>query len=69
MKLNFTFIDEDSSQRIIVKNKGEKVFYHDSEVHDSGEYEEVTGKVLKLEPKVREIVNTFYTLAGKLILT
>ena len=64
MKLKIEFIDENTGQKIVVKNKDTKVMYHNSEVHDSGEYEELTGKVMKLEPNEREIVNTFYKLAG-----
>ena len=64
MKLKIEFIDENSGQKIVVKNKDTKVMYHNSEVHDSGEYEELTGKVMRLNPNEREIVNTFYKLAG-----
>lgn len=65
MKLKIEFIDETTGQKIVIKNKDSKVLYHNSEIHDSGEYEEMTGKVLKLEPNEREIVNTFYKLAGR----
>jgi hypothetical protein len=64
MKLKIEFIDENTGQKIVVKNKGTKVMYQNSNIHDSGEFEELTGKVLKLEPNEREIVNTFYKLAG-----
>lgn len=64
MKLKIEFIDENTGQKIVVKNKETKVIYHNSDVHDAGEYEELTGRVLKLEPNEREIVNTFYKLAG-----
>lgn len=64
MKLKFEFIDENTGKKIIVKNKDTKVMYHNSEVHNSGEYEELTDKIMKLEPNEREIVNTFYKLAG-----
>jgi len=64
MKLKFEFIDENTGQKIVVKNKDAKVMYHNSDVHDAGEYEELTGKVLRLEPNEREIVNTFYKLAS-----
>lgn len=64
MKLKIEFIDESTGRKIVIKSKGTKVMYHDSEVHDSGEYEEMTGKVMKLESTEREIVNTFYKLAG-----
>lgn len=64
MKLKIEFINENTGQKIVVKNKHTKVMYHNSEVHDSGEYEELTGKVMRLEPNEREIVNTFYKLAS-----
>lgn len=64
MKLKIEFIDENTGQKIVVKNKGEKVFYQNSDIHDSREFEQLTGKVMKLESNEREIVNTFYKLAG-----
>lgn len=66
MKLRIEFIDEDTGNKIVVKNKGTKVFYQNSDVHDSGEFQELTGKVMKLESNEREIINTFYKLAGVL---
>lgn len=67
MKLKIEFIDENTGQKIVVKNKGTKVMYHNSDVHDTGEYEELTGKVLKLESNEKEIVNTFYKLAESVV--
>lgn len=64
MKLKIEYIDEDSGQKIVVKNKGTKVFLHNSDTHDSREYEELTGQVSKLEGAEKEIVDTFYKLAG-----
>lgn len=64
MKLKIEFIDENTGQKIVVKNKGTRVMYQNSEIHDAGEYEELTGKVLRLETNEREIVNAFYKLAG-----
>jgi hypothetical protein len=66
MKLKIEYINENTGQKIVVKNKNNKVYYQNSEVHDSGEFEELTGKVLKLEPNEREIINTFYKLIGNL---
>jgi hypothetical protein len=66
MKLKLDFIDEETNERLIVKNKGTKVFYHSSEIHDPNEFEELTGKVLKLNEQHRSIINTFYKLAGEL---
>ena len=64
MKLKIEFIDENTGQKIVVKNKDTKVMYHNSEVHDPGEYEELSGRVmLNLEPIERKILNTFYKLA------
>jgi hypothetical protein len=64
MKLKIEFVDQNTGQKIVVKNKETKVMYHNSNVHDAGEYEELTGKVMKLETNESEIVNTFYKLAG-----
>jgi hypothetical protein len=66
MKLKIEFIDENTGQKISVKNKGSKVVYHDSEIHDPGEFETLTGKVAKLEPREKEIVDAFYKLAGNI---
>jgi hypothetical protein len=66
MKLKIEFIDENTSQKIVVKNKGSKVFYQNSNVHDSGEFEELSGRVMSLEPNEKEIVNAFYKLSGSL---
>ena len=35
MKLKFEFIDEDTGQRIVIKNKDNKFFFHNSDVHDT----------------------------------
>lgn len=67
MKLKFEFIDEDTDQKIVIKNKGNKVFYHDSDVHDTGEYEELTGKIMKFDAIEKEMVNTFYKLADNIL--
>lgn len=64
MKLKMEFINEDTGKKFVVKNKGTVVMYHDSEIHDKSEYEELTGRVMRLEPNEREVVNTFYKLAG-----
>ncbi|MCK9417708.1 hypothetical protein M0Q97_13780 [Candidatus Dojkabacteria bacterium] len=64
MKLKIEFIDENTGQKIVIKNKNSKVMYHNSDVHDSGEFEELTGKVMKFEPNEKELVNTSYKLAG-----
>lgn len=66
MKLKIEFIDEKTGQRIVVKNKGNKVMFHSSDIHDSGGFEELTGKVMSLEPQEKEIINTFYKLAGSI---
>ena len=67
MILKIEHIDENTGQKIVVKNKETKVMYHNSDVHDAGEYEELTGKVLKLESNEKEIVNTFYKLAESVV--
>jgi len=66
MKLKIEYIDENTGQKIVVKNKSDKVTYHNSDVHDAGEYEELTGKILSLPTFERTIINTFYTLAGEI---
>ncbi len=66
MRLVIQHIDEDTGRKFVVKNKGTKVSVHDSDVHDDGEFEELTGRVFNLEPEHRTIVNVFYQLAGNL---
>ena len=67
MKLKFEFIDEDTGQKIVIKNKDNKVFYHNSDVHDSKEYEELTGKIVEFDTVEREMIDTFYKLAGNIL--
>lgn len=67
MKLKFEFIDEDTGQKIVIKNKDNKVFYHNSDVHDSKEYEELTGKFVEFDTVERDIIYTFYKLAGNIL--
>lgn len=67
MKLRFEFIDEDTGQKIVIKNKDNKVFYHNSDVHDSKEFEELTGKIMQFDTVERELVNAFYKLAGDIL--
>lgn len=66
MKLKIKFIDENTGQIIIVKNKETKVLYHNSNIHDHNEFEIISGQVMKLEPNEKEIINTFYKLSSKL---
>ena len=66
MKLKIQFIDETTGQKIIVKNKGSKVAYHDSEIHDEGEFETLTGQVNKLKGSEKLLIDTFYKLAGSI---
>lgn len=66
MKLKIEYINEETNQKIIVKNKGSKVVYHNSETHNSNEYEELTDRIVKLEKDEREVVNAFYQLCGNL---
>lgn len=69
MKLKFQYINEETGEKLILKNEGSKVFYHSSEIHDPKEFEELTGKVLKFklgEPE-KLLIDSFYELAGKLI--
>lgn len=64
MKLKIDYIDENTGQRFIIKNKHLRVYYHDSNVHDSNEFEELTGKVLKLDEPIRSLVSEFYKLSS-----
>ena len=66
MKLQLQYTDEDTGARIIVKNKGNEVFYHNSEVHDPKEFQCLTGRVFKLSDRERFLINSFYELAGKI---
>lgn len=64
MKLKIQLIDENNGQKIVVKNKGTKVEYHDSEIHDAGEFETLTGQVNKFKGSEKLLVDAFYKLAG-----
>lgn len=67
MELLIQHTDEDTGRKFVVKNKDTKVFIHDSEIHDDEEFEELTGRVMKLEPEHSKIVNVFYQLCGNLL--
>ncbi|MGB4985616.1 MAG: hypothetical protein WBO70_07575 [Erysipelotrichaceae bacterium] len=67
MILKIEFINEDTGNKFVVKNKGIVVMYHDSEIHDKSEYEALTGRVMILDPNEREVINAFYKLAGLVI--
>jgi len=64
MKIRLEYIDEESGEILILKNKESKVFYHDSKIHDSGKFEELSGLVKKFNKKEKEVVRAFYELAG-----
>ena len=65
-KLKFQYINEETGEKLVVKNIGSKVYYHSSQIHDPKEFEELSGKVLKLNKQERSIIDTFYKLAGEL---
>ena len=67
MKLRIEYIDEDSGEKIIVKNKGNKVLFHSSEIHVPMEFEDLTDRVFKFEPNEKKIIDAFYDLASNLI--
>ena len=66
MKLKIEYINEETNEKLIVKNKRDKVFYHSSEEHNANEFEQLTGKVLRLGKEERNIIDVFYKLAGEL---
>ena len=66
MKLKIEYINEETNEKFVLKNRNDKVFYHDSKIHDPKEYEELSGKVIKLSKEKRLLVNHFYNLAGEL---
>jgi hypothetical protein len=64
MKLQIQFLNEETGQKILVKNKGSQVLYHDSDIHEVDEWVRLTVKILEIHPNGRELVNTFYELGG-----
>jgi len=64
MKLQIQLINEETGQEIRVKNMGSQVLYHDSDIHEAGQWARLTAKTLEALPTGREIVNAFYELAG-----
>jgi hypothetical protein len=66
MKLKIEFIDENTGQKIVVKNKGTKVMYYNSDDTDVFEYKELTDMSCKLDKHEKDIFDTFYKLAGSL---
>jgi hypothetical protein len=67
MKLKIEFYDFETNEKFILKNDGDKVKYHHSEIHDPKEFEMMTGKVMKLSANQKKVVQAFYDLAGQLI--
>jgi len=43
MKLKIEYINEETSEKLILKNKGNNVFYNSSRIHDNNEFEKLTG--------------------------
>ena len=66
MKLKLEHINEDTGIKVVVKNKGDEVYYHNSDIHDPREFEKLTGKVFRGDDIERELINAFYKLAGQL---
>lgn len=66
MKLKLKHIDEKKGIKIIVKNKGNEVYYHNSDIHDPKEFEKLTEQIFNNDDIERDLINTFYKLAGQL---
>jgi len=66
MKLKIEYLNEDTGEKLIVKNDGEKVFYHYSEFHDPKEFGQLTGAIIKIGARERLIINAFYKLASEI---
>jgi hypothetical protein len=66
MKLKIEHIDEDTGIKTVIKNKNDEVYYHNSDVHDEDEFENLTGQVFNGSEIERDLINEFYKLAGKL---
>jgi len=64
MKLQIQFLNEETGQKILVKNRGSQVLYHDSDIHEPHDWVELTVKILEIQPNGRELVNAFNELAG-----
>ena len=67
MKLKLEHINEETGVKVVVKNKDDEVYYHNSDIHDPKEFERLTGQVLNGDDIERDLINAFYTLAGQLI--
>ena len=67
MKLKIEYINEDTSEKLILKNRDGKVYYHSSRTHDPREFQPLSGLVLKLPEDEREVVRYYYELAGRLV--
>ena len=66
MKLKLEHIDEETGIKIIVKNKGDEVYFHNSDCHDPKEFEKLTGQVFNADDIERDLIDAFYRLAGQL---
>ena len=66
MKLRLEYIDEETGVKVIVKNKGDIVYYHTSDVHDPREFQSLTGLMFRGTDIERNLINAFYKLAGEL---
>jgi hypothetical protein len=67
MKLKIEFVDDTTGDLVILKNKGDKVLYHNSSEHEHKEFEDLTGQIKKFSEPLRTVVDAFYTLAGKVM--
>ena len=66
MKLKLTYIDEETGVKVVVKNKGNEVYYHISDIHDPKEFERLTGQVFNGDDIERNLIDAFYKLAEQL---
>lgn len=66
MQLKLEYINEETGVKVVVKNKGDEVYYHNSDVHDPKEFERLTARVFNGDDIERDLINEFYKLAGKL---
>lgn len=66
MKIKIEHINEETGVKVVVKNKGDEVYYHNSDIHDPKEFEKLSGQVFNGDNIERYLINKFYELANNL---
>lgn len=66
MILVIQFVDENTGQIIIFKNRGNDVLWHNSKIHEIYDFELLKENVMRLDRNERKIADSFYNLISKL---